>query len=86
MATFPYEDTTKPKPPSVYGSQTMKSPISRKPMGGTGWEPGFLFGQAAKIRDNVALCANLDQTAFTGEEEALSARPPANSYMTLAPA
>lgn len=64
----------------------MKSPISRKPIGGSGWEPGFLFGQAAKISDNVALCANLDQCPFAGVEEARSARPPANSYTAPAPA
>lgn len=54
--------------------------------GELGGSLAFLFGQAAKISDNVALCANLDQWPFTGVEEALSARPPANSYMTPAPA
>lgn len=40
-------------PASVYGSQTMKSPISWKPVGGNGWGPGVLFEQAALISDKV---------------------------------
>lgn len=33
-------------------------------MGGSGWEPGFLFGQAAKISHNVAFLCQLGLVAL----------------------
>lgn len=40
-------------------------------MGVNGWEAGFLFGQAAKISNNMAFCANFDVQECSGEEGGL---------------
>lgn len=73
-------------PTSVYGSQTMKSPISRKPVGGSGWEPGFLFEQAAMISDNVCLWDRCPLCQLGPLALHEGGGPPAKSYTATAPA
>lgn len=65
----------------------MKSPFCGKLMGGSGWEPGFLFGQAAKISHNVAFLCQLGLVALhKGGRLVLEGPATASSYATGPPA